>query len=64
MWTTYWKVKECLRTDCMTKHLDENNVTYFQHLKFSWTVAFVLIVHGLFPFIWETKASEILCKEE
>jgi len=23
MWTTYWKVKECLRTDCMTKHIEK-----------------------------------------
>jgi hypothetical protein len=46
------------------KHLKENNVTYFEHLRFAWGVSFVLFIHGLFPFIWTTRGSELLCKEE
>jgi len=46
------------------KHLEENNVTYFEHLQFAWSVAFILLVHGLFPFIWTNRGSELLCKEE
>ena len=44
-------------------HLTDNNVTYFQHLRFAWTVSFILFVHGLFPFIWTTRGSELLCKD-
>jgi len=43
------------------KHLEDNGFTYFQHLCRAWKISFVLFVHGLFPFIWETKASELLC---
>ena len=42
------------------KHLENINETYFQHLKFAWGVSFILFVHGLFPFIWETKASDLM----
>ena len=42
------------------KHLVDNEKTYFEHLCFAWTVAFVLLVHGIFPNVWETKASEML----
>mgnify|MGYP003111546674 CR=1 FL=1 len=42
----------------MTKHLKENNESYLDHLKFSWNVAFhmllsfcFLFVHGIMPFI-------------
>jgi hypothetical protein len=45
-------------------HLEENNVTYFEHLRFAWGVAFVLIVHGLLPNIWKDKASHLLCDKE
>jgi hypothetical protein len=43
-------------------HLKEIDEHYFQHLWFAWRVAFVLIVHGLFPFVWEHKASEMMRK--
>ncbi len=46
------------------KHLEENNVTYFQHLRFAWTVAFILLVHGLLPFLWTDRGTQLLCKEE
>jgi len=29
----------------------------------AWKIAFTLLVHGLFPNIWKTKASDMLCKE-
>jgi len=41
-------------------HLSDVNRNYFQHLYHAWKVAFILLVHGLFPNIWETKASDIL----
>lgn len=45
-------------------HLKENNVSYFQHLRFAWSVAFILLVHGVFPNVWQTKASDILCSKD
>lgn len=44
-------------------HLKEMRMTYFQHLYRAWTIALVLLVHGLFPNIWKTKASELLCDD-
>jgi hypothetical protein len=44
-------------------HLNEVGYGYFQHLFRAWKIAFVLIVHGIFPNIWKTKASDMLCKE-
>jgi len=29
----------------------------------AWKVAVVLLVHGLLPNIWKTKASELLCTD-
>ena len=37
-------------------------MTYFQHLCRAYKVAGILIVHGLFPNIWKTKASDNLCQ--
>jgi hypothetical protein len=42
------------------KHLKEVNETYLEHLVFAWSVAIVLIVHGLCPFVWEDKASNMI----
>jgi hypothetical protein len=41
-------------------HLSDVNRNYFQHLHHAWKVAFILLVHGVFPNIWKTKASDIL----
>jgi len=41
-------------------HLKDVNRNYFQHLCHAWKVAFILLVHGVFPNIWKTKASDIL----
>jgi len=43
-------------------HLQEVNMSYGQHFKRAWSIAFVLIVHGLLPNVWKTKASEMLCE--
>lgn len=45
-------------------HLSENNTTYIKHLRRAWGVAFVLLVHGLFPNKWQDKASDMLCSAE
>jgi len=42
------------------KHLDEANMGYFEHLWFSWTTALGLIIHGIFPMILTTWASDRL----
>ena len=41
-------------------HLEEEGFTYFEHLQRAWTLSFVCFVHGLFPFIWKHKATEII----
>lgn len=41
-------------------HLKEVNMYYFQHLFRAYKIAFILMVHGLFPNVWKTKASELL----
>jgi hypothetical protein len=45
-------------------HLNEVGYGYFEHLYRAWKIAFVLVVHGLFPNVWKTKASDMLCKEK
>jgi len=45
-------------------HLKDNNISYINHLLRAWKWAFVLIIHGLFPFIWETKVSDEICKNK
>lgn len=42
------------------KHLDVIEETYFEHLWFAWKVGFVLIVHGLLPWVWAFKASDMM----
>jgi hypothetical protein len=44
-------------------HLNEVGYGYFKHLYRAWRIAFILLVHGLFPNVWKTKASDELCKE-
>jgi hypothetical protein len=43
------------------KHLDDVNLSYLAHLGRAYKVAFILMVHGLFPNIWKNKASDNLC---
>lgn len=42
-------------------HLGDVKMSYWQHWQRAWSIAFVLLVHGLMPNIWQTKASEMLC---
>ena len=42
------------------KHLESIQETYFEHLWFAVSVAFVLVVHGLFPWVWPFKASDMM----
>jgi hypothetical protein len=44
------------------KHLEEVQMGYWQHLGHAWSLAFILLVHGIFPSIWRTKASESLSR--
>ena len=44
-------------------HLENTNKGYFNHLIEAGKVAFILIVHGLLPNVWETKASDIICTQ-
>jgi len=44
-------------------HLSDTGFTYLQHLLRAWRLSFILFVHGLFPNIWKTKASDEICKD-
>ena len=46
------------------KHLQEAGETYFEHLRFAWSVAFVMIVHGLLPWVWEYHATEMMARQD
>ena len=46
----------------MIKHLEENNMTYFQHLCFALKIAGVLVIHAVLPWFFQTYASDHLCK--
>lgn len=45
-------------------HLTDVKMTYFQHLIRAYKVAFILMVHGIFPNVWKTKATDILTHGE
>lgn len=45
-------------------HLKDVNMSYVEHLLRAWKVAGILIVHGLLPNIWKTKASDIICDKK
>ena len=44
------------------RHLKNTGYTYFGHMFRAFKIAGILIVHGIFPFFWETKASDMICK--
>jgi len=44
-------------------HLSDTGFSYIQHLTRAWRLSFILFVHGIFPNVWQTKASEEICKE-
>jgi len=45
------------------RHLSDNNIGYFAHLIRAWRWALILLVHGIFPNVWQTKVSDELCKK-
>jgi hypothetical protein len=42
-------------------HLKDRGMTYFGHLTHAWITAIILIIHGVFPNLWPSKASERIC---
>jgi len=50
------QIKEYLQLKC--EHLQDVQMNYFQHLFHAWRMSFILWVHGLLPWIWETKVSD------
>ena len=42
------------------QHLKDTGMNYFSHLFRAWKIAGILVVHGVFPGVWMTKASELL----
>lgn len=46
------------------KHLKYIQESYLDHLCFAWKVAGVLIVHGLLPEVWGSKASDMMYLKE
>lgn len=46
------------------EHLDWIQEGYWEHLRFAWAVGFVMIVHGLFPWVWQFKATEMIARKE
>ena len=39
-------------------HLKDVNMTYFEHLIFAWSMGLALLVHGIFPMLFTTYASD------
>jgi Family of unknown function (DUF6356) len=46
------------------KHLNDVGMSYLGHLLRAWSIALVLLIHGLLPFVWEHTASDMLCKRD
>lgn len=44
----------------MNKHLKDVGMSYLVHLFHAWKIAGILIVHGLFPSVWEHKARDLI----
>ena len=51
----------------LKRHLDDSNISYINHMiraqKFIlrlFKVIVILKIHAFFPFVWETKASEMI----
>jgi len=42
-------------------HLSDTGYGYFEHLLRAWKIAGILLVHGMLPNVWKTKASEMIC---
>jgi hypothetical protein len=44
-------------------HLSDTGFSYLKHLTRAWRLSFILFVHGIFPELWKTKASDEICKD-
>jgi hypothetical protein len=44
-------------------HLKDTGRSYWQHLIRAWSIAGVLIVHGVFPEVWKDRATKMLCNQ-
>ena len=45
-------------------HLEQTGFGYFQHMFRALHIALVLVVHAIFPWVWENKASSMLCSHD
>lgn len=50
------KVRKMLKN-----HLDEVHMSYVSHLGHAWRLGFILLVHGLMPWIWTHKVRDEIC---
>jgi len=39
------------------KHLDDIKMTYFEHLRFAWSLAAASLIHGVFPMFFTDYVS-------
>jgi len=47
------------------KHLDDIGMTYFEHLRFAWSMAAASLIHGVFPmFFTDYVSKKILRRHE
>ncbi len=42
----------------LIKHLEEVPLSHISHLTHAWRLSFVLLLHGLTPWVWTHKVSD------
>jgi len=64
--TSMWaqKMVKMFAQKLKSKHLHDVNMSYMQHLYQAITIAMILLVHGLCPYIWPNKATLLLCRRK
>lgn len=45
-------------------HLTDAKMNYFEHLIFAWSMGIALLIHGVFPMILTTYASDKMAKSK
>jgi hypothetical protein len=58
------KINLILRVKNMNDHLKDIDMGYFEHLYHAWSMAFALLLHGLFPFLLTDYASDKMCDHD
>ena len=48
----------------MNDHLKDIGMGYFQHMFHAWSMAFTLMLHGLFPSLLTDYASDKMCNHD